>query len=536
MGAAILTRLSLDGIPARSWAMALAALLPPMVLFLTLRALPRLDVAHGAPGSHFIIVGVVAGIALALAVAVAFAARHVPEARTFFLAMGFLSMAGIFFAHGAGTAPALARGMNAPGHAQTVGAPASANPFAAYAAGGAAATVPTAAPAAPDDAAAASAAPAQRPAVAWAIQVVGLSARLSLMVSALCFALAMVDFRDRIAARIVRHWGVAAASVLGLSCAYIIAALFFPKLFGWINVDSTLLSYGVASVAVATLAFAGWRCLQAYRLVGLPVQGTMALSMALLIEAQVFMLVGPVWNLSWWLYHVAMLVGFLAPVLAILWQYLTVGDLGAIVEGLFLRTQVQGLRAGDPAALTVLAAAVSAKDSETGEHITRVGDVTVSIASRLLLPSDRIEALRWAGRLHDVGRLGVPNPILRKPGKLTPEEFEVIKRHTVRGHWLAIQSEMLADVAHIIRAHHERIDGTGYPDGLNGAQIPIEARIVAVADVWDAITCDRPYRKAMPLDQAMASLRKESGPGLDPDCVRALFDLVEMSENRRTAA
>jgi HD-GYP domain-containing protein (c-di-GMP phosphodiesterase class II) len=242
--------------------------------------------------------------------------------------------------------------------------------------------------------------------------------------------------------------------------------------------------------------------------------------------------VGQVWHLSWWLYHLAMFVGFVIPVLGLLWQYRAAGDLGAIVEGLFLRDRLRGLRAADPRALTALAAAVAAKDSETGAHTERVGELAVAIGRRVGVPEERLELLRWAGRLHDLGKIGVPNRILRKPGKLTEAEFAVMRLHAPRGGQVALRSRVLADAAAIIRAHHERLNGSGYPDGLMGEQIPLESRVIAVADTWDALTCDRPYRAAMSSEQAAAIVRRESGPLLDPRCVDALFDVLAEADER----
>jgi HD-GYP domain-containing protein (c-di-GMP phosphodiesterase class II) len=180
-----------------------------------------------------------------------------------------------------------------------------------------------------------------------------------------------------------------------------------------------------------------------------------------------------------------------------------------------------------------LAVAVAAKDTETAGHIDRVGDLTVVIGERLGVPRRSLDTLRWAGRLHDVGKIGVPSRVLQKPGPLTPEEFEAVKLHTVRGWQIARSSEMLAAIAPIIRAHHERLDGSGYPDGLKGNEIPFEARIVAVADVWDALTCDRPYRAAMTWQKAAEILADEAGPHLDSDCVDALFDVLGLPDLSR---
>lgn len=481
----------------------------PFVLFLLLRLTPTLDRPFPTPMGHFLIVTVVSALALALAVAVAYAARSLPDARTFFLAMGFLAMSGVFLAHALATMPR-SHAAPAPATAATPDDPYIAyEPAEEYGPAGAALTG-VHAHGAPSGGAAAH------------LQVAGLSAYLSLLVSALCFALTGADLPHRSADFIVRRWTPLALLVAALLTLYVLVALTAPTAVLRLPIAHWP-PYAIATLTWLCLAFAAWRFTHAYRLTVLPLQGTMALGMGLLAEAQLFMVEGRLWAPSWWEYHVVMLIGFLAPVLALLHQYRTAGDLGVLVEGLFLRHTVRGLQAGDPHALTTLAAAVAAKDSETGAHTERVGELAVRVARRLGLPEERMEVLRWAGRLHDLGKIGIPNRILGKPGPLTRAEFEVMKQHPVRGWRVAARAGILAQAAPVIRAHHERLDGSGYPDGLRGEQIPLEARIVAVADVWDALTSDRPYRKAMPLPQAIAVIRAEAGSRLDPRCVDALF-------------
>ncbi len=474
-------------------------------LFLVLKAFPEWDPTFGSANSHFAVVSVVAAIAAGLALAVLAGAQHVPDGRTTLLALGFVAMATIFLAHGLGTSPLFDDTGASPhaGHAV--------EPPGEY---GQNAVAPPAGP---------------PPALATRIarlKVVGYSAQLSLFVSALFFALAALDLPGRVSRFIVR-WRLAIAAAVGAGLtAHMAIALWWPATMSRVPIGSNPLRLIVGGLAVSALFFAGGRFLQAHRLAYLPLQGAMAAGMALLIEAQVFMLEGELWHLSWWLYHFAMLAGFGLAAGSLYWQYRVTGDLGAIVEGLFLRRQVAGIRARDPRAMHALGAAIAAKDTETAGHIERVGDLTVMVGRRIGIGRERMDTLRLAGRLHDVGKLGVPNSILRKPGALTPEEFEVVKRHTTRGWHLAVRSEALAAVAPIIRAHHERMDGRGYPDGLKGDEIPLEARIVAVSDVWDALTCDRPYRRAMTWQAAAAIMAKDAGPHLDPDCVEALFDVL----------
>jgi putative two-component system response regulator len=141
--------------------------------------------------------------------------------------------------------------------------------------------------------------------------------------------------------------------------------------------------------------------------------------------------------------------------------------------------------------------------------------------------------------MHDIGKVGTPDAILLKPGKLTPEEFSVMKQHAAIGHAVlrTSQSPLLQVAAEIAHTHHEKFDGSGYPRGLRGTEIPLFGRIVAVADVFDALTSERPYKRAWSVEQAVAMLREGSGTHFDPDCTRAFledFDKVVTIQNRFT--
>ncbi|MGD9870730.1 MAG: HD domain-containing phosphohydrolase [Thauera sp.] len=175
--------------------------------------------------------------------------------------------------------------------------------------------------------------------------------------------------------------------------------------------------------------------------------------------------------------------------------------------------------------ITRLARAAEFRDPETGAHIQRMTHYSALIARHLGYPADFTESLQMAAPMHDVGKLGIPDTILLKPGKLTPEEFAVMKRHPQIGYDILkdSSSSVLRLGATIALTHHEKFDGTGYPHGLAGRAIPIEGRIVAVADVFDALTSARPYKPAWPLSRAIALLRDGRGTHFDPDCVDALL-------------
>ena len=166
--------------------------------------------------------------------------------------------------------------------------------------------------------------------------------------------------------------------------------------------------------------------------------------------------------------------------------------------------------------------AIEAKDQTTGEHLQRVRVYAMELAKELGLSEDETEALRAASVLHDIGKLAVPEHIISKPGKLTPEEFEKMKIHPIGGAEILEQVDFPYPVVPIVRAHHEKWDGSGYPNGLAGEAIPIGARILAAVDCLDALASDRQYRKALPLDEAMAKVVADAGKSFDPQVVAIL--------------
>jgi putative nucleotidyltransferase with HDIG domain len=169
-----------------------------------------------------------------------------------------------------------------------------------------------------------------------------------------------------------------------------------------------------------------------------------------------------------------------------------------------------------------LALAIEAKDHTTHDHLQRVQTYAVEIAKELNLAGSELEALRAASLLHDIGKLAVPEHIVCKPGKLTPEEFEKMKVHPVVGAEILARAHFPYPVVPIVRSHHEKWDGSGYPDGLKGTEIPIGARILSVVDCLDALASDRQYRRALPLGKAMEMVAEQAGVSFDPDVVRIL--------------
>ncbi|HCU68589.1 MAG TPA: hypothetical protein DGF30_05050 [Desulfomicrobium sp.] len=172
-------------------------------------------------------------------------------------------------------------------------------------------------------------------------------------------------------------------------------------------------------------------------------------------------------------------------------------------------------------AILRLCLASELRDKETGMHIRRIQEYSALLGRKCSLPEDHVELLYLASAMHDLGKIGIPDSILLKPGKLDAEEWIIMKSHTVIGaQSLANSRFRLIQLAEsIARSHHERWDGNGYPDGLKGVEIPMEARIVSIVDSFDAMLSQRPYKKAMPFDEVLEIIRSERALAFDPAIV-----------------
>jgi putative two-component system response regulator len=180
------------------------------------------------------------------------------------------------------------------------------------------------------------------------------------------------------------------------------------------------------------------------------------------------------------------------------------------------------------AILKSLALTIDARDPYTDGHCERLSQFAVALGSSLGLSKDELSALDRGGYLHDIGKIGIPDSILLKPTRLTTDEFEMIKQHTIIGDRLCGELRSLRLVRQIVRHHHEALDGSGYPDGLKGEEVPLLAQIVGIVDLYDAVTSSRPYRSALPQEHAYAELRSECARGRrDPRLVEAFISLSQ---------
>lgn len=194
-----------------------------------------------------------------------------------------------------------------------------------------------------------------------------------------------------------------------------------------------------------------------------------------------------------------------------------------------LKQALEKIKAASLETIYRLSMASEYKDEDTGAHIKRMSRYSTAVARRMGLAENTIETILYAAPMHDLGKIGIPDRILLKPGMLDPAEWEIMKRHSVIGAKILKGSDaefiMLAEI--IAQSHHEKWDGSGYPDGLKGVEIPLASRIAAIADVFDALTSKRPYKEALSVETSLAIIREGRGIHFDPDVVDAFFAILD---------
>lgn len=472
-------------------------------------------------GFHFYVVSLTTFLTLGLAGLMAVAARQMRDARVFLMALAFLSISGILLIHALTTPHALVADVNP-----------------------------------------------------W----VGFTSYFSVLVGAIALALSAVEWGERLSALIIRRQGAILASVVAALLVFGVVAILtaarpvsgagmhsavvtpparvggadagygaeaaptsttdtppavnvhpiFSTSVNWLAIlyDQRIArTSAVITLLLLTLMIARYTFL--YRAGRSPMMAGFLASGIFLAQSQVSLSIAPLWHASWWMSHALMLAAFVAALVGLQREYARSGSWGETVTGLLLRDTIAQLERGYGDVIVALIAAVEAKDPYTRGHTQRVAALALQIGRELRLTPERLRVLHQAALPHDIGKIGVPDAILNKPGGLTADEFAVIREHPIRGHEIIKGVRSLRGEIDGIRYHHERLDGSGYPDGLVGDAIPLDARIIAVADVYDALTSPRSYRAAWSSARALATIDADAGPRLDARCVAALHRLLQ---------
>ena len=487
------------------WLVLLAA---SSAAFLALRAQTDWDraIQWASPVGHFWVVSAAAITCLLLAVTAGVAAFRARSARVLMLALAFLSVAGLFTVHGLAT-PGVMVASSYTGSYSAAGG---------YGFNGAPESVPA----------------------IWLFNLTGLSARLAVVVSAAFLAASTVEWPRPVERTIVRWRGAILSLVIAGLFAYAIVGLTRPETVpGWL-VGSVVLAWMTLASVVLLGTITAVRYATGYARTGQQMFGAVALGAVLLVQAQLSLYFGAIWRGIFWLYHLQLLAGFFA----VLWSVVLEYSRGRPVHSfaaLTVSDAVEQLRSGLTEPIHTLTAAIEARDGYTLGHGERVAAMSVLVGEQMRLPGPRLRGLAAGVLLHDIGKIGIPDAILHKTGRLTDEEFGIIREHPGRG-WEILRFTFGSDVeSMVIRHHHEKWDGTGYPDRLAGEAIPLEARIAAVADVYDALRSNRSNRSnrvPMTPKEAAAIIHKDAGSHFDPRCVEAFIAVQQPWERSYAAA
>ena len=320
----------------------------------------------------------------------------------------------------------------------------------------------------------------------------------------------------RWAARHWRDW-----SLISLLAVFVLASLlvFYPDAFSAPS-PSSAVSITAAVVIVAAVILFSLRQLRFYEIGGRAANLVASLSLMVLALGALLPLRDDTYSVgSWWL-HVAGTLGVVGACLGLALSRRMSTHARDLFSPVINRDPLIAFELGLSPTVHQFVAALEAKDQITRDHVVRTAEMAIRVGERFQLDGRSLRDLGLAALLHDVGKLGVPDAVLTKPSRLTPEEYEIVKRHAVDGERMLAAERTLASVAPLVRSHHERIDGAGYPDGLTGAQIPLASRIIAVCDAFDAMTNDRQYRSALPVGLAFAVLSENAGTQWDPNVIQ----------------
>lgn len=295
-----------------------------------------------------------------------------------------------------------------------------------------------------------------------------------------------------------------------------IAALLDPDISNFIPIDFRPLNAVAAILTVVLFLWAAKRYFQQFRVVRFPLYAAIVFGSVLLSVTEFVMVTTMMWTLAWWLYHAILAVSALMLLYGVIAQY---------QSNIAVTKSLDRLRISISSSMHNLIVATETKDEYTAGHNYRVAMYGLQLAQAMNLKSDQLRALARGGLIHDVGKIQVPSEILNKPGKLTAGERDVIEQHPVVGYEMCKYIGFMTEELSVIRHHHEKWDGTGYPDRLKGTEISLLARILAIADVYDALTSRRSYREPWSHERALQVIVEGSGTHFDPECVSAFVRL-----------
>jgi putative nucleotidyltransferase with HDIG domain len=426
------------------------------------------DVEFALPAHHFYIVSITALVALFLSIVVGIIGLRQRNLQVVFVAMAFISLAGFFSMHGLST----------PGFII------------------------------PDFTA-----------------VVGVAAQLSVLTMSFWLLVSSARSDLRIVAWLSNYAWLVLAGWTAIVLSIGIFAINDPNLAGLIPINLPPLRYWAAIITIFFAAWAGFRYYQSYRYSHFPFQLAVAYIGGWIVVTQIIISTGQTFWLSWWIYHFLLLAAVIVSLVGLVIQYQRGDSLVRSIVGLFSNDPAERLAAGISPSVRQLIMETETRDPYTAGHSYRVAQGAFELGQELRLPPEELRVLAQGGIVHDVGKMRVPDTILNKPGPLTNDERKAIEKHTVAGYEMCARMGFMPPELAVIRSHHERPDGNGYPDKLNGSQIPRMVQILSVVDVYDALTSARAYRPAWTQAEALSYLQENRGTQFSQESVDAWIKL-----------
>lgn len=452
----------------RAWIGPLVAILSSYGLFLLLYG-ASFDLAIDMPKGHFYVVSFVALLSAFVSFAVGIAGNRLRNTKITFLSLAFLSLALIFSVHGLSTPHFLIH----------------------------------------------------------VTQLPSVSSPLSILIAAVWLWLSSFHSDHPAVLYFARRRSLLLPVWTALLVVAGTALMLNPELVNFIPLTMEPINWTVGGLVIAMLGMTMYRYYRSYLYSRFPLQIAIVYSAGFMIVSMLIMIQGELWRISWWLYHFLLLFAMIAMVYGLLRQYVGSASLTTALRALYTTDAIERVTIAISPSIKALMIATETKDLYTAGHNLRVTLYALKLAEELGLRPDQQRALAQGTIIHDVGKLDIPDSILNKPARLTDEERAAIELHPSKGYEMCRRLGFMKDELDIIRSHHERWDGRGYPDRLQAENIPLLARIVAVADVYDALTSHRAYRQAMTHQEAMNIIDTGRGTHFDPNCVDGWIRLCE---------
>lgn len=365
--------------------------------------------------------------------------------------------------------------------------------------------------------------------------VVSVAAQLSVLSMSFWLLVASLPVTNPLSAALSKYSGLLLTFYTPAIIILGFVALSHPVLAELVPVTSEPLKYFIGLFTLVMATVAAYRYWQSYRYSKFPFQLAIAYTGGWIAVSQIIITTGVTFFASWWIYHFLLLFAVIVTVAGLVVQYQRGDSIVRSILGLFSNDPSERLAAGISPSVRQLIMATEARDPYTAGHSYRVAEGAFELGRALKLPPEDLRVLVQGGIVHDVGKMEVPDKILNKPGPLTKEERIAIENHTVAGYELCARLGFMAPELAVIRSHHERIDGKGYPDGLSQNQIPSLVRILSVIDVWDALTSARAYRGAWPEAEALDYLKQNRGTQFEAAYVDAWVGIVNSKNGTRPA-